>query len=282
MKFIVLLVVCFVTLINCTSFEDVSRGCIVGYLKNKQILGRAMQNEVATPNCREIVSELKDSIYANISKHIQSDSEDTKNAACFLNLLERYDVGDVILKESLFQEGTSQSVELRKVIEKMTQNAENLCTNVGVNNIFSNFEYIMKENCFAEDWENLELRYCFRKHISTIKILDCKVYLNQDKIDVSNINCEPMMEAFKIKSRADYRKKLALESSLAGNFGKIQCAMDVNEKAYFYDRHLAISMLKEQNPTEDEIALAKESYLTMMTEITTNRMTCMKIGFELL
>ena len=281
MKIIVLFVACLITLIDCrATFSDVNKGCIVGYLRNKNILGETLKDELAVPNCRETVSELVDSIYANISIQIKDNSADSRKAECYLNLLQRYDIADVILKESLFQEGTRQSVELNKVILKMTENAENLCTDVGINNIFSNFEHIMKENCFEEDWKNLELRYCFRKHIAGIKILDCKVYLNSDNIDVSNIDCHSKMEDFSKKARADYRKKLELDPSMSGNFGKINCAMKVNEKAYFYDRHLAISMLLEQNPTEDEIAEAQDSYFNMMSDITTNRMTCIKLGFE--
>ncbi|CAO1336262.1 unnamed protein product [Diamesa serratosioi] len=281
MKIIVLLVACFIALIECrATFSDVNRGCIIGYLKNKNILGAALRDELAAPNCRDVVSELVDSIYANISQQIKDDTENLKNPECYLNLLQRYDVADVILKESLFEEGTSQQVVLEKIVEKMTENAENLCTEIGVTNIVSNFQHIMNEHCFAEDWQDLEMRYCFRKHISSIKILDCKVNLNSDNIDISNIDCDLMMENFKTKSRADYRKKLLLDPSMFGNLGKINCAMKVNEKAYFYDRHLAISMLQEQHPTEEEVAEAKESYFDMMTDVTTNRMSCIKLGFE--
>ena len=282
MKIIVFLVACSIALIDCkATFSDVNRGCIVAYLRNKNILGRALQDELAAPNCRETVSELVDSIYLNISKQIKNeDASNTRTAECYLNLLQRYDVADVILKESLFDEGTAQSIELNKVVLKMTENAENLCTDVGITNIFANFEHIMRENCFEEDWKSLEMRYCFRKHISGIKILDCKVYLNSDNIDVSNIDCDSMMEVFSKKCRTDYRKKLVLDPSLSGNFGKINCAMKVNEKAYFYDRHLAITMLKEQNPTDAEVEEARNSYFDMMTDINTNRMSCIKTGFE--
>ncbi|CAO1342418.1 unnamed protein product [Diamesa tonsa] len=282
MKIIVFLVACSIALIDCkATFSDVNRGCIVAHLRNRNILGRALQGELAAPNCRETVSELVDSIYANVSKQIQNeDSTNTRTAECYLNLLQRYDVADVLLKESLFNEGTPQSIELKKVVAKMTENAENLCTDVGINNIFSNFEHIMKENCFEEDWKDLEMRYCFRKHIAGIKILDCEVALNSDNIDVSNIDCDSKMEDFSRKSRVDYRKKLVLDPSLSGNFGKINCAMKVNEKAYFYDRHLAISMLKEQNPTDEEIEESRNSYFDMMSDITTNRMSCIKLGFE--
>lgn len=283
MKFIVFLVVCSIALIDCkATFSDVNKGCIIAYLRNKNILGKTLQNELAVPNCRDRVSALVDSIYENITKQIKDeDSTNTRTTECFLNLLQRYDVADVVLKESLFEEGTPQSIELNKVIIKMTENAENVCTDVGINNIFSNFEHIMmKENCYEEDWKDLELRYCFRKHIAGIKILDCKVYLNSDNIDVSNIDCDPMMEVFAKKSREDYRRKLIIDPTFSGNYFKINCAMKVNDKAYFYDRHLAISMLKEQNPTEDEIEESRNSYFDMMIDITTNRMGCIKLGFE--
>lgn len=284
MKIIVFLVACSIALIDCkATFSDVNKGCIVAYLRNKNILGRSLQNELAAPNCRDSVSNLVDSIYANITKQIKDeDSTNPITVECFLNLLQRYDVADVILKESLFREGTPQSIELNKVILKMTENAENVCTEVGINNIFSNFEHIMKENCFEEDWKNLELRYCFRKHIAGIKILDCKVYLNLDNIDVSNIDCESMMKNFTKNSREDFRQKLLKDPTYAGNYGKVNCAMKVNEKSYFYDRHLAISMLKEQNPNEDEIEESRNSYFEMMIEITTNRMSCIKLGFDAL
>lgn len=283
MKIVVLLVVCVVASIECkATFGNVNRGCVVGYLRKKHILGETLKNELAVPNCREIVTELIDSIYENITRQIEDAYPNTKVAECSLNLLQRYDIADVILKESIFEERTLQKVELENVIEKMTENVKSLCNDVGIKNIFANFEHVMKENCFEEDWQNLELRYCFRKHISFIKILDCKVYLNSDRINISNIDCDPMMEEFKVKSRKNYRKKLLLDPSFSGNVGKVNCAMKVNEKAYFYDRHLAISMLKEQNPTEEEIQESRTAYFDMMTNVATNRMTCIKLGFEIL
>lgn len=255
------------------SSEDV-KNCIAGLLKHKDLLETGFPEGAYTPaTCDPTISKLQSDMYANTLKELTHNDETIKDAECIVEMLRHSKMSDYFLMAKNLETSThlSNSQKEQKTKE-MKKNQEDLLNSIkatcySTRHFGEEFVNLLHKN---EDISNDPKKaYCLRKYVVDHNLIEMNNYhikLNKQNIDISGINCGPVMEDLTKIEKATLTNTYKTEDKTRTS-KKIECMVQKAMDNSFANKIWSIVVLGELKMSDKQKKDERKRYIETMLRI---------------
>lgn len=220
------------------AFND-GEACLVQYLQRKGKLDNNFKTaEKPSPNCLFVMPLTKMVVRKKFTDRIEK--EIPNHSECLIKKFDGEETLDLLIKMSVIQEGEMKS-ELDSTRTALHEDLKTIMSHCETNDnrfliIFN--DYLENEN---KTLEILQQDYCMSKYVAENKILDLtNVELNPNQVDSTNLDCNRIIEKFRIDSEKELTDKI---SSLANGEKISKCVLDAYKNGEIFDSGVALKVL---------------------------------------
>jgi len=257
--------------------------CIIKYLKSVNQLAANFPEYPASGNaietCDDHLKETKKAIYENVALELRNDDEMRPYMHCVMEKLRADKWSDVILKLVVYEEAADLNIENHeaKAAELdeifVTGTAETL-KNCMFEKEFGKIFDKMINSSSSEEEEDLESDYCLRKYATDNNLIDpsYNLVLNPKNIDVTAINCTPIVQKAIKETEDEFIKTFREEKDLSD--AKVDCIVAKYRQEKFSDRLLSIAALSEVEITDEQKAAERVKFVKFMADVTESVHAC--------
>lgn len=255
------------------SSEDV-KNCIAGLLKQKDLLETGFpEGAYDSATCDPTISKLQSDMYANTLKELTNNDETIKDAECVVEMLRHSKMSDYFLMAKNLESSTHlskpQKEQKTKEIEK---NQEDLLNSIkstccSTRHFGEEFVNLLHKN---EDISNDPKKaYCLRKYVVDHNLIEMNNYhvkLNKQNIDISGINCGPVMEDL-TKTQKTTLTSTYKAADQTRTSKKIECMVQKAMDNNFANKTWAVVVLGEVKMSDKQKKDERKRYIETMLRV---------------
>lgn len=255
------------------SSEDV-KNCIAGLLKHKDLLETGFpEGSYTAATCDTTISKLQSDMYANTLKDLANNDETIKDAECVVEMLRNSKMGDYFLMAKNLETSTHLSKpQKEQKTKEMEKNQEDLLKSVkatccSTRHFTEEFVNLMHKN--EEVSNDPKKAYCLRKYVVDHNLIEMNNYhvkLNKNNIDISGINCGPVMEELTKTEKATLTNTYKTEDKTR-TAKKVECMVQKAMDNNYANKTMAVVVLGEMKMSDKQKKDERKRYIETMLRI---------------
>lgn len=257
--------------------------CLAAYAKTKGITDpvfEAVDYDSSTDEC----VMYRQNFISGIRKEIRNKITEVEILPKYSNCIYEKLTGNEPFANSILKAAALEYSGLVEQSNKLKNTLETV-----VDYIDSSFVVCKTEIDFGEDFDKLfmsqkravrnvtdyEEEYCVKKYLTKNNLIDTVQYnivLNIQHINTTSLNCEAMIKKF----NEDIYERLGIAylNNPKLKVEKVECALEKFREADYFDMIMKIAALTTINITSDQWLSERESYVSVLSNITYNISTC--------
>lgn len=254
------------------------KDCMVNHLQNVGFLDSSSEKVEPSRYCQLVVDEFqKACIDYSREKFVDFAKNSKKIIECTIKILKERHVCNYFMEAAVYENdlisGLTDEIKKKKIADNhkdvmnILSNIEYLCKVEKFNNLFDEFT---KED--EDGKEDLPLDYCTKNYVIKNNLVDPVLYRinpNPKNIDVTNIDCD---------SKDSFSKlilNLIMDEFIKDeNISEAECAKEKYQENNFMNQTILITVLKDLNLNDQQLAEFRNTYLEMGTKINDDLTKC--------
>ena len=250
--------------------------CLTKHLKNMGMLDSSSSNQELSSFCQEFIEVTQNTIYNEIGEQLRDKTGQTNDKECIINKLRAVRYGDYIIREMEYESYKSKSSNEMK--KKITDNF-NIHKNLSVRAVVRCAGDIQFNHLFnalyvedPEEKEDLVIDYCTKNYVVKKNLVDpiYKINVNKKNIDVTDIDCSPIESGIKLGA-----ENIISDLIASDEFPAVKCATQKYHAHNFVDESIVVTILRELNLNDVQLAVFRNKYIDMMTTINVDYLKCL-------
>lgn len=271
--------------------ESVVYDCMSNYLRTQKLLERShhfrrnKENKITTngTQCDVQIAFYRNTFYTEMENDLKEDEDLAPQADCLVENLRKSDLAEFSMKRLVYENSRKMSKrKLKKAlkaidyaIEKRTETAVTLCTSDKVFGDMFDATYANANTTDSSEEETPEEDYCERKYMVDNNFINpaYHVSLNPKNVNVSNLNCDEIVEHSITEAvnelRGEFEDELERPSKRT-----LKCVTKAIRTGHYFESIARIVMLGEIGISDTDKAEERKKFIDGMKQLYENVLKC--------
>lgn len=273
--------------------EPTKFSCLMNYLRTEKLLDRGYRYKATNATmdkvaCNAQLEEVRNAFYTKLTDGMKQDDDLSPHVDCIIERLKEFKVAEISMKQIVFENTRNLSNRKRKkamrafdnTIEKKMETAVKICLSDETFGDLFDTLYAVSSNTTDSDSDSSEKGpeedYCTRKHLIDKNFINATVYnvtLNPNNIDVSNLDCDEIVETLTNQAIEEFKEEFNEEVTRPSRKAT-KCLSRNIRTSHFFEHNMKVVIFGEIGISEENKAEERQKFIDNMKQFYNSILKC--------